>query len=300
MPPGPRVALIGAGRMGGPIAARLAAADHDPVVLARRPESRAAAEESGWCCAGTVEEAVRDADVVLTVVFDDEQLRTAVLGTHGTRGALAAMAPGSILVQHTTCDPATVIEIAAAAEARGVTLLDAAVSGNPRDIAAGQLTLWVGGEETALDAVRPVLDAYASPVMSVGPVGNGQRIKLINNMLFVAQVGLALDAIRVASELGISEEQVVDAVQHGSGGSRALGAVAWIGADAVGPRLAEFMLKDVAAARAAAQRGGAHLGLIGDVLGSDVVRHQVLRDGKPPDRASAAATRAAPGPVKGD
>jgi 3-hydroxyisobutyrate dehydrogenase-like beta-hydroxyacid dehydrogenase len=285
--------------MGGPIVSRLVAAGHDPIVLARRPETREAAEKAHWRWAGTVAEAVRGADVVLTVVFDDEQLRSVVLGPDGSGGALAAMRAGSVLVQHTTCDPATVTELAEAAQARDVTVLDAALSGNPRDIAAGQLTLWVGGERSALDTVRPVLESYASPIMSVGPVGHGQRVKLVNNALFVAQVGLALDAIRVAGELGISEDQIVDAVQQGSGGSRALSTVAWVGADAVGPRLAELMLKDVAKVRSAAQSSGAHLGLLGDVLDSHVVQHQVLCDGTPPDRADV-ATRRPPGAVKGD
>ena len=155
-------------------------------------------------------------------------------------------------------------------------MLDAALSGNPRDIAAGQLTLWVGGEEKALASVRPLLDSYASPVMFAGPVGNGQRIKLINNALFVAQVGLAVDAVRLAGSMGISEEQILAAVAQGSGASRALSSVAWIGANAVGTRLGELMSKDMSVVRAAAERAGADLGLIGQVLCSSVVQRQVL------------------------
>lgn len=292
-----KIAVIGAGRMGRPIIDRLVAAGYEPTVLARRPEARAAAEAAGLACAGTIPEAVRDAQVVLTVVFDDEQLRAAVLGENG---AIAAMPAGSVLVQHTTCDPATVTLLAEAGAERGITVLDAALSGNPRDIAAGQLTLWVGGDESGLERVRPLLNTYASPVMFVGAVGNGQRIKLINNALFVAQVGLAVDAVRLAGSIGISEEQIVAAVQQGSGGSRALGTVAWIGADAVGARLAEFMLKDISAARAAAERAQADLGLIGDVLDSGVVQQQVLCGGTAPSRSRAGQSRATPGSVKGD
>jgi 3-hydroxyisobutyrate dehydrogenase-like beta-hydroxyacid dehydrogenase len=292
-----RIAVIGAGRMGRPIVDRLVAYGYEPTVLTRRPEARAAAEAAGLTSAETVQETVRDAQVVLTVVFDEEQLRGAVLGDDG---ALAAMPAGSVLVQHTTCDPATMTLLAEAGAERGISVLDAALSGNPRDIAAGQLTLWVGGDESTLETVRPLLSTYASPVMSVAPVGNGQRIKLINNALFVAQVGLAVDAVRFAGSIGISEAQILAAVQQGSGGSRALSSVAWIGASAVGARLAEFMLKDIAAARAVAERSRTDLGLIGDVLSSDVVQLQVLCGGTPPDRSLASQSRATPGSVKGD
>ena len=292
-----RIGVIGAGRMGRPIVDRLVAAGYEPTVLTRRPTARAAAEADGLRCADTLRETVRDAQVVLTVVFDDEQLRAAALGP---AGLIAAMPAGAILVQHTTCDPATMALLAETAARRGISVLDAALSGNPRDIAAGHLTVWVGGEEQALAAVRPLLDCYASPVMFAGPVGNGQRIKLINNALFVAQVGLAVDAVRLAGSMGISEEQILAAVAQGSGASRALSSVAWIGADAVGTRLGELMSKDMNVVRTAAERAGADLGLIGQVLCSSVVERQVLRVGVAPDRALAERSKAAPGPMKED
>jgi 3-hydroxyisobutyrate dehydrogenase-like beta-hydroxyacid dehydrogenase len=290
-----RIGVIGAGRMGRPIVDRLVAAGYAPTVLTRRPTARAAAEAAGLRCAGTVRDTVRDAEVVVTVVFDDEQLRAAALGDDGVIGCMPA---GAVLVQHTTCDPATMTLLAETAARRGISVLDAALSGNPRDVAAGQLTVWVGGEEQALADVRPLLDCYASPVMFAGPVGNGQRIKLINNALFVAQVGLAVDAVRLAGSMGIAEEQILAAVAQGSGASRALSSVAWIGADAVGTRLGELMSKDISVVRAIAERAGADLGLIGQVLGSAVVERQVLGDGAAPDRALAVQSKAAPGPMK--
>lgn len=287
--------MIGAGRMGRPIVDRLVAAGYEPTVLTRRPQARAAAEAAGLRCADTVRETVRDAQAVLTVVFDDEQLRAAALGP---AGVIAAMPAGAILVQHTTCDPATMTLLAETAARRGISVLDAALSGNPRDIAAGQLTVWAGGAEQALADVRPLLDSYASPVMFAGPVGNGQRIKLINNALFVAQVGLAVDAVRLAGSMGISEEQILAAVAQGSGASRALSSVGWIGANAVGTRLGELMSKDISVVRAAAERAGADLGLIGQVLCSAVVERQVLGGGAPPDRALAEQSKGSPGPMK--
>jgi 3-hydroxyisobutyrate dehydrogenase-like beta-hydroxyacid dehydrogenase len=290
-----RIGVIGAGRMGRPIVDRLVAAGHQPTVLTRRPESRAAAELAGLSWAGTIQETVQDADVVITVVFDEQQVKAALLGA---RGAFAAMRPGAVLVQHTTCEPGTVETITEVAADRGIRVLDAAVSGNPRDIAAGQLTLWVGGDEPTLDEVRPLLAAYASPVMFVGAAGNGQRVKLVNNALFVAQVGLAVDAVRFAGAIGIPEAEILSAIQHGSGGSRALTSVAWMGADTVGIRLSELMIKDVDVLRAVAERAGAGLGLIGDVLSSEVVTTRVLCDGTPPSRSVLEQARVTPGAMK--
>jgi 3-hydroxyisobutyrate dehydrogenase len=279
-----KIGLIGAGRMGRPMAARLASAGHDVTVLARRPQAVGAAEADGLAWADTVAGAVRDADLVFTVVLTDEQVRSVCLDPGG---AVTAMRPGAVIVQHTTCDPATPELIARRAADRGIEVLDAALSGGPHDIAAGTLTLWVGGDEALLARLRPVLAAYASPIMPVGPLGNGQRVKLVNNALFVAQVGLAIDAVRLAGSLGIQEQAILAALPHGSGASRALGVVARGGSvDAVADRLADLMLKDVTTVREVAQRAGADLGIIGTVLSSDAVERKVLR---PPGAADPAS-----------
>ena len=278
-----KIGFIGPGRMGRPMLERLAAAGHDVTVLIRSPRARTAAEAGGAAAsAETVAEAVRDADAVFVVVLTDEQVRSVC---HGPDGVIAAMKPGATLVQHTTCDPETVLSLDAAATERGIGLLDAALSGGPHDIAAGTLTLWVGGDEAVLDRMRPVLGTYASPVMFVGPTGNGQRVKLVNNALFVAQVGLAIDAVRLAGSLGIDERAILAAVQHGSGSSRALGVVAGgDSVDAVAQRLAGFMLKDITVVREVARRAGADLGIIGTVLSSDAVEKKVLHRTDAPEQ----------------
>jgi 3-hydroxyisobutyrate dehydrogenase-like beta-hydroxyacid dehydrogenase len=279
-----KIGFIGPGRMGRPMLGRLVAAGHDVTVLERRPQVRADAEAAGLPWAGTVAAAVRDADAVFVVVLTDEQVRSVCLGPDG---AITAMKPGATLIQHTTSDPGTAALLAEAGVERGIRVLDAALSGGPHDIAAGTLTLWVGGDEAVLEEMRPVLDTYASPVMFVGPVGNGQRVKLVNNALFVAQVGLVIDAVRLAGSLGIEEKTILAAVQHGSGASRALSVVARGGSvDAVAERLADLMLKDVTVVREAAQSAGADLGIIGTVLSSDVVGRKVLRRAGAPGRAS--------------
>ncbi|MFK0159655.1 NAD(P)-dependent oxidoreductase [Streptomyces sp. NPDC090493] len=277
-----RIGFVGAGRMGRPMVGRLTAAGHDVTVLARHPQAREAATADGTAWAGTVAETVRDADVVFVVVLTDEQVRSVCLGPEGV---LAAMRPGATLVQHTTSDPATARLLVEAGAEHGVRVLDAALSGGPHDIAAGRLTLWIGGDERVLDDVRPLLATYASPVLWVGPPGNGQRVKLVNNALFVAQVGLAIDAVRLAGSLGIEERTLLDAVRHGSGGSRALDVVARGGSvAAVAERLAGLMSKDVAVVREVARSAGADLGIIGAVLASDAVEKQVLEPAAAPEK----------------
>jgi 3-hydroxyisobutyrate dehydrogenase-like beta-hydroxyacid dehydrogenase len=254
---------------------RLVAAGHDVTVHVRRREVRATAEVCGLTWADTVAATVGGADVVFVVVLTDEQVRSVCLGPDG---AIAAMKPGATLVQHTTSDPETAQLLVGVGADRGIRVLDAALSGGPHDIAAGRLTLWVGGDEAVLEEIRPLLETYASPVMFVGPVGNGQRIKLVNNALFVAQVGLVIDAVRLAGSLGIEERAVLAAVQHGSGTSRAFGVVAGGGSvDSLAERLGDLMRKDIAVVREVARSAGADLGIIGTVLSSDAVEKKVLR-----------------------
>jgi len=272
-----KIGFIGAGRMGRPMVERLIGAGHEVVVLVRRPGARAAAEADGLTCADTIAATVGHAEVVFSVVLNDDQVRSVLLGP---TGALSVMKPGARVVQHTTCDPTTVEAIADEGSAKGIKVLDAALSGGPPSIMAGTLTLWVGGEESVLDEMRPLLECYASPIMFVGRLGNGQRVKLVNNALFVAQVGLAVDAVRIAGSMGIDEETILAAVQHGSGASFGLGVVAGAGSvDAIGDRLADLMLKDVTVVREVARRSKTDLGIIGTVLSSDPVEAQVLRSG---------------------
>jgi 3-hydroxyisobutyrate dehydrogenase-like beta-hydroxyacid dehydrogenase len=269
-----KIGFIGAGRMGRPMLARLVAAGHEVTVLARRPQARAAAEADGLAWAETVAATVRNADAVFVVVLTDEQVRSVCLGPDG---AVASMKLGAVIIQHTTSDPETAQLIAAEGAGQGIRVLDAALSGGPHDIAAGRLTLWVGGDEALLAEMRPLLETYASPVTFVGPLGHGQRVKLVNNALFVAQVGLAIDAVRLAGSLGIEEQAILAAVKHGSGASRAFDVVAAGGSvETVAGRLAEFMRKDIAVVREVTQRAGADLGVIGAVLSSDAVEEKVL------------------------
>lgn len=269
------VGVVGVGRMGRPLVERLASAGHRVLACVRRLGHGRPVAQGLVRWVDDLSAVAASLDVVFIVVQTDEQVRQVCLGAGG---AIAHMAPGSTLVQHTTCDPDTVLELARCGAARGVSVLDAALSGGPHDIVRGALTLWVGAdEERELERRRALLSAYASPVTYVGPVGHGQRVKLVNNALFVAQVGLAIDALRVGQELGISPECLLGALPQGSAASRALQVVARGGSvQQVAERVGELMRKDVNMVREVAASAKAELGILGVVLESEAVERWVL------------------------
>lgn len=257
------VGFVGAGRMGTPMVRRLVESGFDVRVLGRTDAKRSAAMDLGAHAVTSVSEAGRDVDAVVVCVFTDEQVREVCLDG----GLIEAMSPGSVLILHTTGSPRTAQTIADRAVSHGVEVVDAPVSGGPHDIAAGRVTLFVGGSENAVSRVTPMLSSYADPILHVGPVGAGQKVKLINNTLFAANIGLVSEAVRLGSELGVPETALLNAVQHGSGTSRALSSMAAAGSAATfRAAVGEFIAKDVAVIRQTADDLGADLGLLDDAV----------------------------------
>lgn len=251
------VGFIGAGRMGTPMVGRLVAAGHTVKVLGRTPEKCSSIEALGAEPVPSVAEAAAGADVVVLCVFTDEQVREICF----TDGLLAAMAPGSVLVVHTTGSPQTAEALGAEAREREVDVLDAPVSGGPHDIAAGRVTLFVGGAAETLERARPVLACYGDPILHVGPLGSGQKVKLINNTVFAAQLGVVAEAVRLAAELGVTEGALLEALPHGSGDSRALAGVRARGSVSAFIEMAGgFVGKDVDVVRRVVAELGAGLG----------------------------------------
>lgn len=256
-----RVGFVGAGRMGAPMVRRLAEAGHDVRALGRTPEKRAAVEELGAHAVADLAGVADQADVVVVCVFTDEQVAQVCLRSD----LLTAMRPGAVLVIHTTGSPRTAQSIAAAYD--HVDVVDAPVSGGPHDIAAGHVTLFVGGDDDAVARARHALSAYGDPVLHVGATGTGQLVKLVNNTLFAAQIGLVAEGVRLGAELGIEEPALLEALTHGSAASRALGTIARAGStsgfiDAVG----DFIGKDVAVVRKTAAELGTDLGALEDLV----------------------------------
>jgi 3-hydroxyisobutyrate dehydrogenase-like beta-hydroxyacid dehydrogenase len=246
-----KVGFLGVGNMGMPMLERLVATGHDVTFRARRPEAVERARAHGAVEAGDF----ADRAVVAVCVYSDEQLRE--VGP----GLLASMSRDAVLVNHTTCSPTTVVALADAARPLGIGVLDAAISGGPDEIRAGQLALLVGGDATVLDAARPALTAYGDPILPVGGVGDGQRVKLVNNALFGAQVRLVADAERLAAGLGVDPALALDAITHCSADSAVLRIVVALGSTARMQELpGHYIDKDVAVVKQVADEMGTDLG----------------------------------------
>jgi 3-hydroxyisobutyrate dehydrogenase-like beta-hydroxyacid dehydrogenase len=252
-----KVGFIGAGRMGRPMVARLVGAGHHVWALARTADQRRDLEQLGAAAVNEVAEAGAQAEVVVLCLFTDEQVRQVCLDS----ALLPTMAPGSALVVHTTTSPKTIEAIAARADE--VDIVDAPVSGGPHDVAAGRLTLFVGGLDDTVARLRPVLGCYGDPVLHVGPCGAGQKVKLVNNALFAGHIGLLAESIRLSERLGVPESTLLAALPHGSATSRVLNIVAVRGSLASFIEVAgEFVGKDVAVARSIAGELGSDLGAL--------------------------------------
>jgi 3-hydroxyisobutyrate dehydrogenase-like beta-hydroxyacid dehydrogenase len=251
------VGFVGAGRMGAAMVRRLVAAGHHVNVLARSPEKSTAITELGATPVADLAGVCAGADTVVICVFTDEQVRDVA------EALITDLDPHTVVVIHTTGSPHTAEAIAA----RGVDVVDAAVSGGPHDIAAGRLTLFVGGSDAAVERVRPVLASYGDPIIPVGPPGAGQRVKLINNALFAAQIGLISAAVEFGERLGVPESTLLAALPHASAGSRALDNISRAGSAAsFRAVVGEFLSKDVATVRATAAELGAGLSVLDTII----------------------------------
>lgn len=258
-----RVGFIGAGRMGGPMVSRLVEAGHEVRGFARSAATKTALESSGARAVSTFADVGGDTDMVIICVFTDEQVREICLGSD----LLSSMPRGSTLVLHTTGSPRTAEAVTEHAAQFGVAVVDSPVSGGPHDIAAGRLTLFVGGDANTLARIQPTLESYADPVLYVGPIGNGQRVKLVNNALFAAQIGLITEAAALGRQLGIDEGDLLAALPYGSSNSRALTSVSAKGsAAAFADSVGDFLRKDVGVVRKIVTELDGNLGLLDDAV----------------------------------
>ncbi len=244
---------------------RLVAGGHEVQVAGRSDSVLAGLLADGATPVASVKAVAAGADAVMVCVFSDEQVWEVARG----EGLLEAMEPGSVLVLHTTGSPSTARKLAELAAPRRVAVVDATVSGGPDEIAAGEITVFVGGDQAAVDRVRHILGCYAEPLLHVGGTGSGQVVKLLNNALFAANVALVGETARVAVDLGIAEQDLLKSLRHGSSDSRALGMIERIGSSEIfANTVGEFLGKDVAAVRRVASDLGADLGVLRDVLDS--------------------------------
>ena len=256
------IGVVGTGEMGRPLVDRLVGAGFEVAAYVRRPELREELTAAGVECVDKLTDLAAGRDAVIVYVYSDEQVHDLVL-----EGGLAdEMEPGSTLIIKTTGSPRTAEAIAARVRPRGIGVVDAPGSGGPNQVADGTLTIFVGGEEQDVERCRPVFASYTSNVVHFGPVGSGQKVKLLNNLLFGAHVQLALEAARLSSEFGIDPVQLATTLHTCSGASYSLDLIAAMGsADALVAGAGRFIYKDVLVASAVADDLGASLGTIATV-----------------------------------
>jgi 3-hydroxyisobutyrate dehydrogenase len=212
-----KVAFIGVGVMGGPMAGHLAKAGHAMTVYNRTAaKAQAWVAKHGGRCAATPAAAAEGADVVIACVGNDNDVREVTLGGDG---AFRGMRRGAIFVDHTTTSATAAEEISAAARERGLHFLDAPVSGGQSGAEQGVLTVMVGGDAGAFEQARPVISRYARAVTLMGPSGAGQKTKMVNQICVAGVVQGLAEGLAFALHAGLDAKRVIEVISKGAAAS---------------------------------------------------------------------------------
>lgn len=211
-----KVALLGVGLMGTGMGGRLLDAGYSLTVYNRTPEKARALVERGAGLAKTPAEAAAGAEIVLSMLADDDASRRVWLGD---AGALAAAAPNATLVESSTVTVAWIRELESAARKRGLALVDAPVTGSKMQAAAGQLLFLAGGPQETVARITPVLQAMGRGIVYLGASGNGARMKLINNFMCAVQVASLAEAVGLIERSGLEPAKAVAVLVEGAPGS---------------------------------------------------------------------------------
>ncbi len=211
-----KVGVIGLGVMGRPMALHLQRAGHDLHVWARRPASVAGLPAT---VCQTPAELGRQCEVVFTIITSSADVEHVALGPDGL---IEGMAPGSVLVDCSTIAPEAARHIAARLGEKGIAMLDAPVSGGAQGAIDATLAIMAGGEAEVLARVRPLLECLGQRIVHIGPSGAGQVAKACNQMIMVAAIQAAAEAMRLAAASGVDCGKVRDALAGGSAASRVL------------------------------------------------------------------------------
>ncbi|MCH7554902.1 MAG: NAD(P)-dependent oxidoreductase [Proteobacteria bacterium] len=209
-----KVAFIGLGNMGFPMAGHLAAGGHDVTVYNRtRAKAEAWTNQHGGGLAESPAAAAEGAEIAFVCVGNDDHLRSVIFGADGT---LAGLASGAILVDHTTASAGIAREIAEAGGDRGIGFLDAPVSGGQGGAEGGVLTVMVGGDEAAFERAVPVIDCFARAVTLMGPVGSGQLTKMVNQICIVGIIQGLSEGLDFGRRAGLDVSRVVEVISKGA------------------------------------------------------------------------------------
>ncbi len=263
--------------MGLPMVARLVAGSWDVTAFARRAETRSQCELAGAVATDDRHAAVHDAAAVVLCLFSDAQIRELAFGADGFIGS---MAPGALLVTHTTGSPALARQMAEEGAERGIRVVDAPVSGSVKDIEEGHVTVLLGGEPGDVADAIELVAAYGDPIIAIGPLGSALMVKLLNNALFAAHVQLAGEVERVAAGFGVDMSTVAPAILQSSGASYALDVVArWGSVQKVAASAGPFLAKDIAVVDAVVSELDLDLGVLGHANAHGLVNFQSREDG---------------------
>ncbi len=212
----PRIAFFGLGLMGSGMARQLIKAGFPLAVFNRNQEKAGLFAAAGAHVALTPREAATRADVLISMVADDNASRAVWFGEYG---ALAAATAGAVCIESSTVSVAWVRKLAAAAAARGCEFLDAPVTGSKVHAASGELNFLVGGPPATLEKVRPVLAAMSKTITPLGPVGSGALLKLINNFVCGVQVASLAEAMAMIERSGLDRARALEILTQGAPGS---------------------------------------------------------------------------------
>src|SRR5262252_8900647 len=209
-----RIAFIGVGTMGLPMAKNLVKKGFAVTAYDTNPDAMKAAEAAGMTAAATAAEAVTTADLVITMLPSSPHAESVYVGDGGV---LAAARKGTLCVDMSTIDPAVSRRIAGAAAERGLRFMDAPVSGGVPRAIDGTLAIMVGGSPSDFDEAGPVLSAMGANVILVGPVGSGEVVKLCNNLIAGVTAVAVSEAFRIAGGFGVDPRVVTDVIAKSSG-----------------------------------------------------------------------------------
>jgi 3-hydroxyisobutyrate dehydrogenase len=221
-----RVGFIGLGSQGGPMARRIIEGGFPTTLWARRAASVEPFDDTPATIAQSPAELAAASDLACLCVVGEADIEEITSGEHGL---LAGLMPGSMIAVHSTVHPNTCKALAQKAGSKGISVIDAPVSGGGPAAAEGRLMVMVGGEPDAVEACRPVFETYGDPVVHLGELGTGQTTKLLNNLLFTANLGTAATALSLAQTLGVAPDRLVEVVSRGSGNSFALNVIGGTG-----------------------------------------------------------------------
>jgi 3-hydroxyisobutyrate dehydrogenase len=212
-----KVAFLGLGVMGYPMAGHLVKAGHEVTVYNRTAaKAEAWVAEHGGAMALTPREAAEGAEFVMACVGNDDDLRSVCVGDDG---AFAGMASGSLFVDHTTVSAKVTAELYDVAKGQGVAFVDAPVSGGQAGAENGQLVVMCGGDQADYDRAEPVIDAYAKLCNRLGDSGAGQKTKMVNQICIAGLVQALSEGLNFAEKAGLDPRAVVEVIGGGAAGS---------------------------------------------------------------------------------